>query len=73
MWRCVVLTRVTGRHIPEDIIHSHRSKNLKSYKHVILYVEWQLLFWDLTQYRNVRTERCKIPNVAFNKHPFGVS
>jgi hypothetical protein len=29
-----VLTRATGRNIPEDtILHSHRRENLKSYKH----------------------------------------
>jgi hypothetical protein len=31
-----VLTRATGRNIPEDIIlHSHRRENLKSYKHLL--------------------------------------
>jgi hypothetical protein len=38
-----VLTRATGRNIPEDtFLHSHRRENLKSYKEsMILEQRWQ--------------------------------
>jgi hypothetical protein len=29
-----VLTRATWRHIPDDILHSHSSENLKSYMNI---------------------------------------
>jgi hypothetical protein len=47
-----VLTRATRRNNPEDtILHSHRRKNLKSYKYLIVYKNI-VIFASRTQVKN---------------------